>query len=317
MTKRTQLADRTRLAARTRLALVLCVAVAPAGCRSGVPGFGRFAKKSEPSAELLAGSGPTATYPVPPSHTATPSPIDSIVAGTGTPVPETVGPAARTFGNPGGSAVVNARPSSGYGDAQLAAASGEQSPKIRTASAVTSPTNPYGGENPYGSLPPSGPSTPPMDAAVANGYAAIPPAKPAAPTKSAESAPVQPAAPSGGGFTFPGEAVAAAPAPAASGGGFTFPGATPPAAPASQPPATGSLAMPSGKMPSGQMPSGATTGSFSDLSVEPAAATMPATEVATAPRPLGGGKSRPAAASHYMPGSTGAATSYPGAAVRR
>lgn len=53
------------------------------GCRA-MPGAGLFAARG-PSAEALAGTGPSTTYPVPPSHTATPEAIASIAGGTATP----------------------------------------------------------------------------------------------------------------------------------------------------------------------------------------------------------------------------------------
>ena len=297
---------------RTQLAVVLCVAVAPVGCRSGVPGFGRFAKSSEPSAELLAGSGPTATYPVPPSHSATPSPIDSIVAGTGTPVPETVSPAGNgypTYSNPAGAAgaIAAAKPTPGFGQTQLASA--DRSPSIRTASSISSPSNPYA------NLPPANATTPPMDAAVANGYAAIagtaPPSSAVAQTSGSDNltdseAPSEytpvpwdetpsPAS-AGGGFTFPGAAVASA-ATTQPASGFAFPGAPP--APAANAPAA--------------MTAGATSGSLADAPGE----SQPVAEVASAPKPLGGGSTRQAPGNSYMPGSTGSASAYPGASVRR
>ncbi|MEM1069232.1 MAG: hypothetical protein AAGI63_10075 [Planctomycetota bacterium] len=65
--------------------IVACTAtsVLSTGCRS-FPGAGMFARRG-PSAEALAGSGPTTTYPVPPSHTANPEAIASIAGGTAVP----------------------------------------------------------------------------------------------------------------------------------------------------------------------------------------------------------------------------------------
>jgi len=51
------------------------------GCRS-MPGRNLFGFRKGPSAEMLAGSGPTATYPAPPSTTATPEAIASVAGGT-------------------------------------------------------------------------------------------------------------------------------------------------------------------------------------------------------------------------------------------
>ena len=65
------------------LLLFSCVAVAIAstGCRS-MPGRNLFGFRSQPSPETLAGSGPSSTYPIPPSATATPEAIASVAGGT-------------------------------------------------------------------------------------------------------------------------------------------------------------------------------------------------------------------------------------------
>lgn len=73
------------------------------GCRSG--GLNLFASKG-PSAEALAGTGPTTTYPAPPSASATPQAIASIAGGTtgptaGSPGPSTSLAAASANGFPG------------------------------------------------------------------------------------------------------------------------------------------------------------------------------------------------------------------------
>ena len=52
-------------------------AVMMTGCRS-MPGAGMFGMRGEPSAEMLAGQGPTVTYPAPPSAKATPEAIASV-----------------------------------------------------------------------------------------------------------------------------------------------------------------------------------------------------------------------------------------------
>ena len=51
------------------------------GCKSGMPSLNLFAKRGEPSPETLAGSGPTSTYPLPPSETASPEAIASVAGG--------------------------------------------------------------------------------------------------------------------------------------------------------------------------------------------------------------------------------------------
>jgi hypothetical protein len=70
-------------AVRTYVVIAACTAtsIVSTGCRA-MPGMGMFARGG-PSAEALAGNGPSATYPVPPSHLATPEAIASIAGGTG------------------------------------------------------------------------------------------------------------------------------------------------------------------------------------------------------------------------------------------
>lgn len=66
----------------------LCVAVAlvsMTGCRSSTPKFNMFGFKREPSADALAGVGPTTTYPVSPSTGVSPEAIASAAAGTAAP----------------------------------------------------------------------------------------------------------------------------------------------------------------------------------------------------------------------------------------
>jgi hypothetical protein len=54
------------------------------GCRS-MPGRNMFGMRTQPSAAALAGSGPTTTYPAPPSESATPEAIASVAGGTAEP----------------------------------------------------------------------------------------------------------------------------------------------------------------------------------------------------------------------------------------
>lgn len=65
------------------LLLTTCAAatLVSTGCRS-MPGMGIFARHREPSAEVIAGNGPTTTYPAPPSASATPEAIASVAGGT-------------------------------------------------------------------------------------------------------------------------------------------------------------------------------------------------------------------------------------------
>lgn len=88
--KRTEIADTLfsyyaqhsrRGAARAALAACVIATLPATGCRSGRPSWNMFSR-GEPSAEVLAGSGPTTTYPSPPSSRAAPEAIASIAGGT-------------------------------------------------------------------------------------------------------------------------------------------------------------------------------------------------------------------------------------------
>jgi hypothetical protein len=65
--------------------------LASTGCRS-TPYRNPFAFRTQPSAETLAGNGPTATYPAPPSASATPEAIASVAGGTAAPTQRPVTP---------------------------------------------------------------------------------------------------------------------------------------------------------------------------------------------------------------------------------
>lgn len=67
--------------------LVACATliVFSAGCRSAMPKWSLFSFGKRPSPELLAGEGPTTTYPAPPSASSTPSPISSVAGGVTAP----------------------------------------------------------------------------------------------------------------------------------------------------------------------------------------------------------------------------------------
>ena len=70
---------------KSRLVIIFCAsAVLSTGCRSGMrmPGMNMFGLRGKPSSEALAGSGPSATYPAPPSDSLTPEAIASIAGGT-------------------------------------------------------------------------------------------------------------------------------------------------------------------------------------------------------------------------------------------
>ena len=67
-------------------------------------------KKKEPSAEVLAGSGPTSTFPAPPSSTATPEAIASIAGGTAAPATANATSSPSPISQPAQYAGLNASP---------------------------------------------------------------------------------------------------------------------------------------------------------------------------------------------------------------
>ncbi|KAA5545344.1 hypothetical protein FYK55_06725 [Roseiconus nitratireducens] len=73
---------RTKLQQRLLLAGCATAMFASTGCRSGMPSWNMFGSRNQPSAEMLAGNGPSTTYPAPPSESATPHAIASVAGGT-------------------------------------------------------------------------------------------------------------------------------------------------------------------------------------------------------------------------------------------
>lgn len=140
-----------------RRGLVVACLVTPmlsVGCRSGKPGWNLFGSRGEPSAEMLAGSGPTLTYPTPPSSNATPQAIASIAGGTSSPTPNA--PTTPSMGGPGmGPGSMPSNMAAPGGSSPYALASNQTAPP-----AYAMP----------GSPPPA--KTPSHAAAAANGYAA-------------------------------------------------------------------------------------------------------------------------------------------------
>lgn len=123
--------------------------LASAGCRS-MPGRNWFGFRAGPSAEMLAGSGPSATYPAPPSTMATPEAIASVAGGTA--------PAANDGTAPGSPTT-----------AQVAAT--EAPPGFATPAAATSPqTNPAAAQA-NGFYATGTPGGPPPDAESPSNYA--------------------------------------------------------------------------------------------------------------------------------------------------
>src|SRR6056297_2489037 len=80
---------RTKLQQQLLIATCAAAIGTTAGCRSAMPKWNLFGSRSTPSAETLAGQGPTNTYPAPPSKNASPMAIASIAGGTAESSPET------------------------------------------------------------------------------------------------------------------------------------------------------------------------------------------------------------------------------------
>lgn len=146
---------RTTLARWGKRALMVTCLITPmvsTGCRSGRPGWNLFGRNGEPSAEMLAGSGPTLTYPAPPSAKATPEAIASIAGGTATPTPST--PTTPSMGVPGMTVPGGSNP--------YALAGNQTGPPAYAIPGSTPPPSTAASANP----------TPSYAAAAANGYAA-------------------------------------------------------------------------------------------------------------------------------------------------
>lgn len=98
-----------RSAARAALAACVIATLPAAGCRGGKSSWNMFSR-SEPSAEVLAGSGPTTTYPSPPSSRARPEAIASIAGGTATDANKVAAGTPETSGPEAGSPVMGGNP---------------------------------------------------------------------------------------------------------------------------------------------------------------------------------------------------------------
>ncbi len=240
--KRTEIAD-TRIsyhaqrsrrgAARAALAACVIATLPATGCRSGGSSWNMFSR-SEPSAEVLAGSGPTTTYPSPPSTRATPEAIASIAGGTTVDktesAPETPGATSPPGGaNPhtlAGNITDKPERSVPTGFPTGPAPSDDPHPTVSTTVAADKNSVP-----PSYAMPGRSSSKATSDlAATANGYAGVPGATPPSKPKDAGGLPSgyqlgkQPAAGSDA-------ALASSPAEPPSNSTFTMPpaGGTPPA----------------------------------------------------------------------------------------
>jgi hypothetical protein len=141
------------------LLLITCVIAtfASTGCRS-VPGMKMFARQSEPSPEALAGTGPSTTYPAPPSASATPEAIASIAGGTAVPATVSKPGSITSPGTPvqvAGFNLQNANGSSG------SAGPGSTNPELAGTNMSAAQANGVYGNAPY-AAPAAKPESKPM-----------------------------------------------------------------------------------------------------------------------------------------------------------
>tara|TARA_R110002049_G_scaffold72490_2_gene187037 strand:- start:7487 stop:8428 length:942 start_codon:yes stop_codon:yes gene_type:complete len=200
----------------------IIVTLCSTGCRSGMSRMNMFGLKSEPSAEMLAGNGPTMTYPAPPSESATPQAIASIAAGTTSssdgPITSPASVAdtatAQVAGldiDPGYVAPASSdSPVSNMAAAQANGIFNAKAPSYASAANTAAPSGyQYGGTGQYGSTSTNSAATTPSPAPS---YASTTPASPA--SAYAQPASISPPA----DFAIP-----TSEASSGSSGGFTMP----------------------------------------------------------------------------------------------
>lgn len=188
--KRTEIADTLfsyyaqhsrRGAAGAALAACVIATLPATGCRSGRPSWNLFSR-GEPSAEVLAGSGPTTTYPSPPSSRAAPEAIASIAGGTSADPTQATPETSDAIGPPAGANAYalagnrTSKPEAGApgGFPMGPAASSDPHPTVSTTVAADKNNIP-----PAYALPGRSTSQGTNDlAAAANGYDGVPAATP-------------------------------------------------------------------------------------------------------------------------------------------
>lgn len=295
------------------------------GCRS-VPGLNRFARTSEPSADVLAGTGPSATYPAPPSVSATPQAIASVAGGTQAPsaggVPAIGRPSIGPTTSPQTAQVAGIDVSPGYAtpatNYAAANANGVYSKPTSNVSGASKPS-PYT----FGSKTFTPKTTPETSAALpvtnygSNGkspYAKSSFGLPATTAGIAKLPTASSAATASTNYTVPPSASAASQpistsiansmgsSSAGSQSGFTLPTSVPTSA-------TASITAPVASTPTASgSPASGTPASFGMPGLDKAAAaTAPAYSTANSMGSLATGSK-----DGYMPGSTGKSSAYPG-----
>ncbi|QEF97090.1 hypothetical protein Mal15_11250 [Stieleria maiorica] len=322
---------RTELKRQLLIAGCAGVMITFTGCRSAMPKWNMFSWRSAPSAETLAGNGPTITYPAPPGEAATPEAIASVAAGTsGSPTPDAVVAARQSPNAPvtGFDATVAAAnrstPSTNLAAAQAngfnvtSAAPASATPgKTVAANNSSVPSIPAGYQ--FGSKPSGQTSAAPSQGGLASRYA-MPSSYPApgastsmptsAPTGAGPSVPSTATAGLGtsSGYTFPSGATPTgtqtAAASAASGFGLPSTGA-PESTPTASGNAASGFALPDSMLKTAQTASGTSSAGSAPTNPQPF---MPKTTPAASP--AASSIAGPAASPGFkLPGDAAAATS--------
>lgn len=305
-------------------ACVLIALTSMTGCRSSMPKFNMFGFKSEPSADALAGVGPTSTYPVSPASGISPEAIASTAAGTAAPSgmkPQTSNIAAAAGSTtPPGTPATNPAAASANG---FYGASGTKPSTAATPASYASATGPSGGFT-YGQNPNAGktnagiaaipagyaPNKPAVTASGLPAYAQTTPSTATATPAATATTPAYTAVP---GYPLPGGTMPPATTVPVSAAPSQFASAPAPSAAPSSPTTTSppAFAMPplAGSTAASSTPSSSTTtgGGFT----MPTDAAAPTTNVASLPSsPRAAAPTAPSTGG-YKPGSTAGAVSYP------
>lgn len=279
-------------------------------------GFG----KSEPSAEMLAGSGPSMTYPSPPSASASPEAIASIAGGTAVPDSTSPNPTAPSgFGTPStqvaslnknvtGAINSAAAKANGFGTAPTYASS-------TTPSATPSAPSSYSAPS-YATSSSGSSTTPSMASAnLASSGSAVPSGyrfgQTATPSMAATTTPAPPTQTGISSYALSSGSPPSAILPSNAVPGASVASTQTPSAPATPPSASAFTLPDAGSTSSIDVAVATPSPSATSTSTTPAyntAASVPATSSPAAAAPSNSGV---APVSGYMPGSTSGATGYP------
>ena len=287
------------------------------GCRS-MPGANMFGWRGEPSAEALAGSGPTTTYPAPPSASATPEAIASIAGGTSAP--------STSSGRGSGTAQVAgfdvspgyATPASNVSSTNMAAAQANGIYSGTKSAGFTAPPVPKTTPSEY---KPSGyafgskattpkPESSPISTAAISPASSTVPSSPSSYAKaSSYTPPASSFAPPASGFSPPATSSFTAP-PSTGSSGYTLPVDSPAVAAITRPAASQSAASTAEESANAFAPPAAAAPEFSTASTS-SAITAPITSTDDTSTD----DSSESSGSGYTPGSTGNSSGYPSGSV--